>query len=189
MAFLVGGILFFAGRELINPSVHPVLATKALAASDSGAALSKTPVPAVIRRNALTAYHSTNNATAITGRDISSGTGNEETQDQSYKGITITLSHLVISQPDLSEFLSHAVRLPDEAPALTVIASKGNISADVVPAKVSEDALAHNIRGAGETGQRAGETERAVGAELADVDASAGLSDGLNGPERPRKSE
>ena len=176
MAFLVGGILFFAGRELINPSVHPVLATKALAASDSGAALSKTPVPAVIRRSALTAYHSTNNATAITGRDISAGTGNEEAQDQSYKGITITLSHLVISQPDLSEFLSHAVRLPDEAPALTVIASKGNISADAVPAKVSEDALAHNIHGAGETGQKPGETERTVAAELADADASDGLN-------------
>jgi hypothetical protein len=180
MAFLVGGILFLAGRELINPSAHPVLAMKALAASDSGAALSKTPVPAVIRRSALTAYHSTNNATAITGRDISSGTGDEDSQDQSYKGITITLSHLVISQPDLSEFLSQAVRLPNETPALTVIASKGTIAADAGPAKVSEDALVHNMRGAGETGHNAGETERAVSAELADVDASAGLSDGLS---------
>ena len=176
MAFLVGGILFLAGRELINPSAHPVLAMKALAASDSGAALSKTPVPAVIRRSALTAYHSTNNATAITGRDISSGSGAEDPQDQSYKGITITLSHLVISQPDLSEFLSHAVRLPDEAPALTVIASKGTIAADAGPAKVSEDVLVRNTRGAGETGHSAGETERGVSAGLADVDASDGLN-------------
>src|ERR1700710_2744484 len=94
MALLVGGILFLAGRELINPSTHPALATKALAASDSGAALAKTPVPAVIRRNTLTVYHSNNNATAITGRDNPSGTSDEETQDQAYKGITITLSHL-----------------------------------------------------------------------------------------------
>src|ERR1700743_3890390 len=65
MAILVGGILFLAGRELINPSPHPVLTIKALAGSDSGAALSKTPVPAVIRRSTLTAYRSTNNTTAI----------------------------------------------------------------------------------------------------------------------------
>ncbi|HEY4285456.1 MAG TPA: outer membrane beta-barrel protein [Puia sp.] len=179
MAALVGGILFLAGRELINPPNHPVVAMKALAASDSGAALTKTPVPAVIRRSTLTAFHSTSSATAITGRDINSGGASDaEAQDQSYKGITITLSHLVISQPDLSEFLSHAVRLPDEAPALTVIASKGVTPADASPAKVSEDAITRNntIRGAGETGRSASETERGVGSELTDVDASAGLS-------------
>jgi hypothetical protein len=172
MALLVGGILFLAGRELISPSAHPVLAMKALAASDSGAALTKTPVPAVIRRSTLIVYHSRNNVTAITGQDPGSGAGDEEAQDQAYKGITITLSHLVISQPDLSEFLSHAVRLPDEAPALTVISAKGANAADAGPAKVSEDIVARNIRGAGETGHGAGETERSAGTELTDVDAS-----------------
>ncbi|HXO73609.1 MAG TPA: outer membrane beta-barrel protein [Puia sp.] len=177
MAILVGGILFLAGRELINPSPHPVLAMKALAGSDSGAALSKTPVPAVIRRSTLTAYRSTNSATAITGRDLNTGAGDEEIQDQAYKGITITLSHLVISQPDLSEFLSHAVKLPDEAPALAVIPSKNTNPADAGLAKVSEDAAARNIHGAGETGRSAaGETERGVAS--ADTDASAGISDG-----------
>ena len=176
MAALVGGILFLAGRELINPSTHPVIAMKALAASDSGAALSKTPVPAVIRRSSLTAFHSRNNATAITGQDLDPGTNDEESQDQSYKGITITLSHLVISQPDLSEFLSHAVRLPNEAPALAVIAAKGANPADAGLARVSEDAVARNMHAAGETTHNAGETERGVGSALADVDASDGLS-------------
>lgn len=180
MALLVGGILFLAGRELINPSTHPVLAMKALAASDSGAALSQTPVPAVTRRSTLTTYHSRNSATAITGQDLNSGTSDEESQDQSYKGITITLSHLVISQPDLSEFLSHAVRLPNEAPALTVIAAKGANPADAGLAKVSEDGLVRNMRGAAEAGRSAGETERPVGSGLTDVDgASDGQSVGL----------
>lgn len=176
MALLVGGILFLAGRELINPSAHPALAMKALAASDSGAALTKTPVPAVIRRSTLTAYHSRNSATAITGQDLGSGTSDEETQDQAYKGITITLSHLVISQPDLSEFLSHAVKLPDEAPALAVITAKNTNPADAGLAKLSEDVAARNLHGTGETGHNAGETERSVGSELTDVDASAGLT-------------
>jgi len=176
MALLVGGILFLAGRELINPSTHPVLAMKALAASDSGAALSQTPVPAVIRRSTLTAYHSRNNTTAITGQDLNSGTSDEESQDQSYKGITITLSHLVISQPDLSEFLSHAVRLPSEAPALPVIAAKGPNPSDAGLAKVSEEGTGHNLRGVAESGHSAGETERSVGSELANVDASDALT-------------
>jgi hypothetical protein len=178
MALLVGGILFLAGRELINPSVHPVLASKALAASDSGAALSKTPIPAIIRirRSTLTAYHSTNSTAAITGQDNSSGTGDEESQDQSYKGITITLSHLVISQPDLSEFLSHAVKLPNEAPALAVIAGKNTNGPDAGLAKVSEDIAAHNMHAAGETGHSAAETDHPVGAELTDPDGSAGLT-------------
>ncbi len=179
MALLVGGILFLAGRELINPSSHPALAMKALAASDSGAALAKTPVPAVIRRSTLTAYHSTSNATAIAGRLPGSGAGDEETQDQAYKGITITLSHLVISQPDLSEFLSHAVKLPDEAPALAVIAAKNTNPADAGLAKISEDVAARNLHGAGEAGHTAGETERSVGSELTDMDASTGQSVGL----------
>jgi hypothetical protein len=189
MALLVGGILFLAGRELINPSVHPVLATKALAASDSGAALSKTPIPAVIRRSSLTAYHSPNNAAAIAGHDNSAG--NEEEQDQSYKGISITLSHLVISQPDLSEFLSHAVRLPDEAPALAVIAAKNTAIAETGPPKNAEDAThGHNSteaghtgngadaeRSAGETNHSANETGHAVAADRTDVDPASGISD------------
>jgi outer membrane protein with beta-barrel domain len=176
MALFVGGILFLAGRELINPSPHPILAMKALAASDSGAALSKTPVPAVIRRSTLTAYHSSNSVTAIAGQTPGSGNSNEEAQDQSYKGITITLSHLVISQPDLSEFLRHAVRLPNEAPALAVIAAKGVNVVDAGLAKVSEDAVAHNIHGAAEAGRSAGEAEHAAGSELAEADGSAGLN-------------
>src|ERR1700749_1156783 len=47
MALLVGGILFFAGRELISPSAHPSLASKTPAITESGAVPSKTKKPAV----------------------------------------------------------------------------------------------------------------------------------------------
>src|SRR3569833_3064814 len=64
MALLVGGILFFSGRELIAPSAHPVLATKGLAASDSGAALSRIALPSATHRHpVLAALHSPNNTT------------------------------------------------------------------------------------------------------------------------------
>ncbi len=166
MALLVGGILFLAGRELISPSAHPLLAAKNLAAGDSGAALSKTPVPAVIRHSSLTAYRSTSNTPVARHDDIIiSGADNEEEQDQSYKGITITLSHLVISQPDLSEFLSHAVKLPDQAPALPVITAKSTNAADAGPARVSED-------GSGGSGSSIALTEK----NTEEADGSAGIT-------------
>src|SRR5260221_14492538 len=49
MAMLGGGILFLAGRALISKSAHPLLSAIKLSAGDTGAALSKTPDPAVIR--------------------------------------------------------------------------------------------------------------------------------------------
>ncbi|WP_431212243.1 hypothetical protein ACQ86N_41990 [Puia sp. P3] len=152
MALLVGGILFFAGRELIAPSAHPVLATKGLAASDSGAALSRIVLPASTHRHpALAALHAPNNTTPAArhynGAD--DPTGNED--NQSPKGITITLSNLVISQPDLSEFLSRAVALPDHAPAIPVIAAK-----TIIPAGggSSDAAAARLTRGGSEPEQR-----------------------------------
>ena len=141
MALLVGGILFFAGRELIAPSAHPVLATKGLAASDSGAALSRLALPAVTHRHpALAALHTPNNTTPAARRYNSSDAPTGDEDNQSPKGITITLSNLVISQPDLPDILSRAVALPDHAPAIPVIAARttipaGSGTADAVAAR------------------------------------------------------
>ncbi len=54
-------------------------------------------------------------------------------QDASYKGVAITVSNPVLSQSDLSEWLSHMVRLPEQAPNLTVIAAR------ITPADQSAD--------------------------------------------------
>ena len=138
MAILVGGILFFAGRELIAPSPHPVLAAKNMTAANTPAPPSKPATTGPLRHSVLTTDHTSTPVTGTTRHDIS-GTIAEAAEDQSYKGVTITLGNLVISQPDLSEFLSHAVHLPDHAPALAVITPKGVTIGDAGLTKVAED--------------------------------------------------
>jgi hypothetical protein len=138
MAVLVGGILFFAGRELIAPSPHPVLAAKNMTAANTPVSPSKPATTGPLRRSVLTTDHTGTPVAGTTRHDIP-GTTAEAAEDQSYKGVTITLSNLVISQPDLSEFLSHAVHLPDHAPALAVITPKGVTIGDAGLTRIAED--------------------------------------------------
>jgi len=141
MSVLVGGILFFAGRELIAPSPHPVLAAKNVTAVNTPAPSARPAAIGPLRHPAITQDHSGNTSALAARRDVlvlSDGNG-EEGEDQAYKGVTITLSNLVISQPDLSEFLSHAVKLPDHAPVLAVIVPKGTTVSDAGLVRVSED--------------------------------------------------
>src|SRR5580693_3013236 len=120
MAFLVTGILFLSGRELIAPSGRS--AVKKLAAAGgsvtdgSAADLSRTNQP---EDNSLTSFVRLRPATAATAairRTATAGSSNGEETDQSFNHFIITISNPVASQPDLSEFLSHAVRLPGQAP-------------------------------------------------------------------------
>ncbi|HEV3325616.1 MAG TPA: outer membrane beta-barrel protein [Puia sp.] len=122
MAFLVTGILFLSGRELIAPSGHS--AVKKLAAAGGpltegfGTDLSRTNQP---DDNSLTSFvrlRPANAANAAIRHNTTTGNGSGEEADQSFNHFVITISDPVVSQPDLSEFLSHAVRLPGQAPSL-----------------------------------------------------------------------
>ncbi len=133
MAILVTGILFMAGKELIAPA-HPVTLHKTAAAAGSLADASKSPAsenntpaiaPAPLLTAPLAALRSVN--PVPTGAALDAASGNDQVaaeQDASYKGVAITVSNPVLSQSDLSEWLSHVVRLPEQAPNLTVIAAR-----------------------------------------------------------------
>ena len=133
MAFLVTGILFMAGKELIAPA-RPATAHKIAAAAGSVADASKSPAsenntPATSTAPLLTAplaaLRSANPAAAGVSRNTASDSDPAaQEQDASYKGVAITVSNPVLSQSDLSEWLSHVVRLPEQAPNLTVIAGR-----------------------------------------------------------------
>jgi hypothetical protein len=122
MAFLVTGILFLSGRELIAPSGRS--AVKKLAAAGgpltegTGTDLSRTNPP---EDNSLTSFvrlRPANAANAALRRNTTAGNSGGEEADQSFNHFVITISNPVVSQPDLSEFLSHAVHLPGQAPSL-----------------------------------------------------------------------
>ena len=117
MALMVTGILFLAGKELIAPPVHGAL-TKKLALGSPEGGTSKT-APGVPARSSFYTFHQSISSPAISTH--SNGQRVElSSDDQPYKEVTITISNPVISQPDLSEFLSHAVKLPAEARPLPV---------------------------------------------------------------------
>ncbi|HEV2480384.1 MAG TPA: hypothetical protein VGS79_11995 [Puia sp.] len=119
MAFLVTGILFMAGRELILPSNHPVLhkpMTGAAADAVKPAVENAPRAPLAILRPANTAVTARHN-------DSDNNTSSQE-WDPSTAGISITVRHPVLSQSDLSEWLSQVVKLPAQAPDLDVIAAR-----------------------------------------------------------------
>ncbi len=101
MAFLVTGILFMAGKELIAPA-HPALSHKTAAAAGSVADAARSTAsdnntPAISAAPLLTAplaaLHSRNTATT----EISHNTASDNDpvtaeQDASYKGVAITVS-------------------------------------------------------------------------------------------------
>jgi hypothetical protein len=135
MSLLITGTLFFAGKELISPS-HPSLASR------------KTP-PTPNTTTGNTRITDDNNSSAddnstitfpglkklpvttrIAGKRNESVNPDPDADSQGFKEITITISNPVIRQPDLSEYLSNAVHLPAEVPALPVIAGRSMNKAD-----------------------------------------------------------
>lgn len=151
MAFLVTGILFLSGRELIAPSNHPVARKLAAGGADgsvsdgSAADPSKTNLTENTPHAAFVSVRAGNTpATSlrhagIAGNDESEESKEFEDQDQSnYKGLTITISNPVISQPDLSVLLSHVVRLRGNAPALTVVDARGATSETATSRAIEE---------------------------------------------------
>ena len=157
MSLLITGILFFAGKELIAPSGRGPLAKKLPATSTAAGESVKTTEEQHIPAPALRGFRN-NTQSSSTGRrnDQPEEAGSD---DQPYKGVTITVSHLVISQPDLSEFLSHAVRLPAEVPSLPVTAARTAIP---VPA---EDRLPGNTS----VGENIGSNDNDATADRADA--------------------
>jgi hypothetical protein len=150
MSLLVSGILIFAGKELIAPANHPVGVKKIAATGAVETGLSKaapentTPAPFSSLRIGTSSPVTTRRPEQTTG--LSSDPDN-----QTYAGITITISNLVISQPDLSEFLSHTGKLPTEVPSLPVIAVKGEM--DGGPAKEGMDGVLAKNGSDGATGR------------------------------------
>lgn len=148
MAFLVTGILFMAGRELIFPSNHPALHKSATGAVADVAkpAVENTPrAPMAILRPG-------NTAAAARHNDSDNNIASQE-WDPAVAGISITVGHPVLSQSDLSEWLSHVVKLPAQAPDLKVIAAR-------TPA-TDNNALAALTRG--DDGRGAADDARATG--------------------------
>jgi hypothetical protein len=116
MAFLVIGILLFSGKELLAPShsLSRKLAGAGTVPSDSfNTDPARSGQPEDNSHANFVRLHPVNSA-AVSGR-------HPNTAD-----LAITISHPVVSQPDLSELLSHAVRLPGEAPSL--IGSNGSLT-------------------------------------------------------------
>ncbi|MHA4808393.1 outer membrane beta-barrel protein [Flavitalea flava] len=130
MSLLVTGILFFAGKELIAPSNRTnqgrkMALTGSAASSTNKETQENTPPPgfSAFRANKPSSGPSRHNG------QVSDPSSPEESTS---KGISITVSDPVISQPDLQLALSHATRSPIEAPSFTRMASKVEIKASVL---------------------------------------------------------
>jgi hypothetical protein len=125
MSLLVTGILFLAGRELIAPS-HPTVIHKATAAgsmADADVNTSKgSSTTDNISRNLLAMATVRQPNASASRHNNATGAGDE--QDPVYSGITITISNPVLTQSDLSGWLSHVVSLPEHAPDLAVVDAK-----------------------------------------------------------------
>jgi hypothetical protein len=192
MAALVTGILFFAGKELITPSrvitLHrptSAVGTVADAAngdndaarSSAGADGNSDPGANDLTASApLAAIRPSNSGSAR--HDAANGSDDSAERDETFSGMSITLGHPVLTQSDLSEWLSHVVRLPEQAPDLAVIAThtttseQGKIADDA--SKIADEALAEHKEEAAKGG--------------AEVDNASGGIDNLNarGAQRPR---
>jgi hypothetical protein len=116
MAAMVMGILFFAGKELINPSSRSNIAKKTMPSA---------PLTMESQENKSQGSISGTRpilASNITQRHIGQA-GDPDGGAGLHKEVTITISNPVISQPDLSEFFNRPVRLPEQVPSLTLAAS------------------------------------------------------------------
>jgi len=116
MFLLVTGTLFMAGKELILPN-HTSPAKKIASINSSAANPSKAPdedPPAAT----FSAFRSIAPPSETGKRNEDVTSDDPSSSGESYKGLNITVNDPVISQPDLSEYLSKVVNLPAEAPPL-----------------------------------------------------------------------
>ena len=119
MSLLVTGILFMAGRELILPSKNTTALHKTAtgnAATDASKSTTRNTRPAP-----LAILRPTNASTAARHNDSDN---NIAEWDPAIASISVTISHPALTQSDLSEWLTHVIKLPAEAPDLDVIAAK-----------------------------------------------------------------
>src|SRR6185437_3562301 len=77
--------------------------------------------------------------------------------DPAVAGISITVGHPVLSQSDLSEWLSHVVKLPAQAPDLDVIAARTPATDNNALAALTHD----DGRGTADDGHATGDDQRA----------------------------
>jgi len=166
MSLLVTGILFFAGRELIAPSVHPVVVRKPASPAVSVAEAPKPWLAAHIPHSSSPAYHTVNPSSSGVRHSSAAGDDDVEGQDPEYKEISITLSHPVIDPSDLSGWLSR-VRPPDRAPEIAVIAARP-VGGD--GSRLADDGFRTGVR----TGQEPSSLREAA-------DASRGAGDLVDG--------
>jgi len=124
MSVLVTGILFLAGRELIAPTVHPIAPRKIAPVAASTADLSKAITPGNVFHAPLAAYR----AAAPVNRHGPGAGYATAALDPVYRGIDITISNPVLSQSDLSAWLSQVVKLPEHAPDLAVVETKNALA-------------------------------------------------------------
>ena len=122
MSLLVTGILLLAGKELIMPSAHTSISKKTSTTANTSANSSKTTEESMPPSSFASLR--TNTPASTAERHSGEASADPEEANQSFRGLSITISNPVISQPDLSEFLSKAVSLPTEAPSLPVDAAK-----------------------------------------------------------------
>jgi hypothetical protein len=175
MAALVTGILFFAGKELITPSrvvtLHRPASASGAVVGAGGAAENADPGANDLAAAApLAAIRSSGNAPAHRGAGM--GSDDTEERDAAYSGISITLGHPVLTQSDLSEWLSRVVKLPEQAPDLAVIAAHIPLSEQ---GKIAEDGSADHREEVAKAN-----AENAIGENNAN-DNLAGLLESLSG--------
>ena len=133
MSSLVIGILLYAGRELLLPSGHPDIARK-----------SSTAAPASAGSPGSDENGSTTATSSHRRRTNSSSINEDESDDneQSYKWVTVSISDTQTREPDISDVLSRAVSLPNEAPALPITASRTIIAAFTNATSLTEERTA-----------------------------------------------
>jgi hypothetical protein len=187
MAALVTGILFFAGKELITPSRVITLHRPASAAGTvtDDATKSSTGTEALVAAAPLAAIRSGNNTTSHHG--AIAGSEDSAERDAAFSGISITLGHPVLTQSDLSEWLSRVVRLPEQAPDLAVVAAQGTSTEQGKIADNATDDAANNRGAEHKEDIGKGVAENGVG-ESGLGESVAGLADnlGVRGSQRSR---
>jgi hypothetical protein len=131
MSILVTGILFFAAKQLITPSAHTLIAKRSIAATNpSGSNSSKTTTENTARSPFATLRPVTpsSGTASHTGQRNDDASYDPSSGDQPYKGVSITITNPVTSQPDLFSVLSPVTQLPAEAPALPGIPAHSNLA-------------------------------------------------------------
>ncbi len=137
MALLVTGILYLSGKELIAPSAHAALAHKAIGAA--GVTADPTAADAVADPTRTSpAEDSPHNSFATLRPNNTAGTSIRRVGSSGGStGFSITISNVVISQPDIAQLLSHLAAV-GQAPVL--IAATGMTASEAAAKTTGDDA-------------------------------------------------